>query len=74
MLYSLQERNILRKPMNIQITYFIFLLGKKTQSNGNIEYCDAVMVVPQTLNPKNLLPKLEPAWLPTPLAKQIVSN
>ena len=65
MLYSLQECNILRKPMNIQITYFISLLGKKTQSNRNIEYCNAVMVVPQTLNPKNLLPKLEPAQLLT---------
>ena len=52
--------------MNIQITDFIFLLGKKTQSTRNIEHWDAVMVVPQTLNPKNLLPfKLEPAQLLT---------
>ena len=49
--------------MNIQITDFTFLLGKKTQSTRNIEHWDAVMVDPQTLNSKNLLPKLEPAWL-----------
>ena len=51
--------------MNIYITVFIFLLGKKTQSTRNTEHLDTVMVVPQTLNPKNLLPKLEPAWLLT---------
>ena len=61
-LHQLQKKN----PMNIQITDFIFLLGKKTQSTRNIEHWDAVMVVPQTLNPKNLLPfKLEPAQLLT---------
>ena len=51
--------------MNIQITDFIFLLGKKTKSTRNIEHWDAVMVDPKTLNSKNLLPKLEPAWLLT---------
>ena len=70
MRYSLQDRVTLhqlqKNPMNIQITDFIFLLGKKTQSTRNIEHWDAVMVVPQTLNPKNLLPfKLEPAQLLT---------
>ena len=30
--------------MNIQITDFIFLLGKKTQSTRNIEHLEAVMV------------------------------
>ena len=42
--------------MNIQITDFIFLLGKKTQSTRGIDHWDAaVMVVPQIMNPSWLL-------------------
>ena len=62
---SVTHHQLQKKSMNIQITDFIFLLGKKTQSTRNIKHWDAVMVIPQTLNPKNLLPKLEPAWLLT---------